>query len=88
MAILNLNHVIRFQLASKTSQPHAMIAHVKRMRQIALLISTCSSDQFHWRNDSGSLLPPLALINRGNLNSVPFDGTISSAVTRLEAYAT
>jgi hypothetical protein len=61
VAILKLNHVLRFQLASKTSQPYAMIGDVQRMGQMALLISICSSDpQFHWRDHSGSLLPPLA----------------------------
>jgi hypothetical protein len=61
VAILKLNHVLSFQLASKTSQPYAMIADVQRMGQMALLISACSSDpQSHWCNHFGSLLPPLA----------------------------
>ena len=38
-----------------------MIGHVQRMRQMALLISICSSDpESHWRDHFGSLPLPLA----------------------------
>jgi hypothetical protein len=55
-AVLNYKLVPNFNLASVTTQPHAMVGDIESMREMALL--TPSDPETHWHNRFGSLRPP------------------------------
>ena len=63
MAVLNFDLVSNLHLAPEPTQPHTMVADIKRMREMAIF--TPGDPESHWHDRFGSLRPPFAVDARG-----------------------